>query len=268
MELFQGLIQLYLRAFSATMKSFSRCWMIAIAVIVYALGMVLIMNVAAVLGMIGGLLLGLANAFIIGSTLSLIEQAVKSSRSMSIQDIGGSFGNYFWDVIGVGFILWIPVWAIEQGMRSNPNGELIAMAIFLLGFILLNPAPEIIYQVRHDSPLDVIKESYEFVLENWIEWFLPLAIILAPLGLNFFFSLSSRVGRAAGLNFFELILIPVTVLSSWFQYLGLPVELSGLVLFVLAPPLAVLMLMFRGHLFLALHGTSRRGRLFRAPTLD
>ena len=264
----QGLIQLYRQVCSATLQSFLRCWMITIAIIVYAIAMILMASMVGGFGMVGGLLLGITNAFIIGSILTLIEQAVQGARSISLSDVQESLGQYFWDVIGVGFILWIPVWAIEQGMQANPNGQLIATAIFLLGFILLNPALEVIYQVRHDSPLDVIKESYEFVLENWIEWFLPIAIILAPLGFQIFFELSSRIGRAAGLNFIELIFIPVTVLASWFQYLGLPGEFNGLLLLLVAPPLAVMMLLFRGHLFSALHGTSRRGRLFRAHTMD
>lgn len=242
--------------------------MIALVVIVYAAGWLVIMSVASTIGMLGGILLGIANAFIIGSILSLIEQAVKGARSISLSDIKGSFGQYFWDVIVLGFILMIPVWVLEQGMHANPNGQLITMAIFLLGFILLNPALEVIYQVRHDSPLDIMKESYEFVLENWIEWFLPIAIILAPLGFQIFFIFSSRIGRAAGLSFFELISIPIMVLGSWFQYLGLPGKFSGILPLLLAPPLAVLMLMFRGHLFSALHGTSRRGRLFREHTMD
>ncbi len=150
---------------------------------------------------------------------------------------------------------------------DHPNGPLVTSAVFLLLFILLNPAPEVMYQVRHDSPLEVIRESYEFILENWIEWFLPLAVILAPLGLSFFFRLSSEVGRGAGLNFFELLLLPARVLTSWLSRLGVPDQTSWVLVLVLTPPLAVLMLLFRGHLFAALHGSSRRQRLFKARSL-
>jgi hypothetical protein len=133
----------------------------------------------------------------------------------------------------------------------------------LLLFILLNPAPEVIYQVRHDSPLDVIRESYEFVLENWVEWFLPLAVVIAPLGLSFFFGISGRLGRGAGLDFFQVLVLPFTLLTAWLGYLGLPETVSSGLVLVLTPPVAVAMLMFRGHLFAALHGSSRRQRFFR-----
>jgi hypothetical protein len=166
----------------------------------------------------------------------------------------------------VGFVLWLPAMLLEKGVETNPNGAFLASAAFLLLFIVFNPAPEVIYQIRHDSPLDVLRESYEFVIDNWIEWFLPLALVVAPFGLSFFFSLSGRLGRGAGLDFFQVLILPFTVLSAWITYLfgvlGLPLRAGTLLVIVLTPLLAVAMLLFRGHLFAALHGGSRRQRLF------
>jgi hypothetical protein len=160
--------------------------------------------------------------------------------------------------------------ALDMSMQTNPYGQLLSYAVLLLLFLLLNPAPEIIYQVRHDSPLDVFKTSYEFVLENWIEWFLPFAlilipIVLSPMGLRSFFSLSSRVGRGAGLDFFQLLVLPFTILGSWLDYVGIPPTISWYLVLFLTPPLAVAMLLFRGHLFASLYGQSRRQRRFASP---
>ena len=141
------------------------------------------------LGMLGGFLLGAANAYAVGTLLSLLEQAVLSPRRMTWEDIWNATGQYFWDVITIGFIIWAPLQFLEVGMQSNPYGAIIVSAVFFLLFLLLNPIPEIIYQGRLGSPLDSLKESYEFVLENWIEWFLPFALILAPFGLSFFFGI-------------------------------------------------------------------------------
>src|SRR5690349_16947663 len=207
-------LRLYADAFRATLRSFSRGWMSAVAVTIFAMLMVVSSQIAGSLGILGGFLLGAVNALLIGATLSLIEQSVMGSRVLSFQDIWDSFGHYFWDVIGVGFVLWLPLLLLEKGMAANPNGALISAAVLLLLFILLNPAPEVIYQVRHDSPLDVLRESYEFVLENWVEWFLPLAIIVAPFGLSFFFGLSSRLGRGAGLDFFQVLILPFTLINA------------------------------------------------------
>jgi hypothetical protein len=151
--------------------------------------------------------------------------------------------------------------------QHNPNGILISYAVMLLMFILLNPAPEIIYQVQHDSPLDVFKHAYEFVLENWIEWFLPIGLLLLPLvaapnGLTSFFLLSRRVGRGAGLDFSQILILPFTILGSWLSSFGVDPELAQYVMLLLTPALAVSLLLFRGHLFASLYGSSHRQRQF------
>jgi hypothetical protein len=256
--------RLYRDALYATGRSLARGWLIAVAVVLFAGVMILATTVAAPLGVLGGFILGAVNALLIGATLHLIEQAVLGARRITFSDVPPSLGQYFWDVIGVGFVLWVPVMLLEKGMEMNPQGTFLTAAVFLLLFILLNPAPEVIYQVRHDSPLDVLRESYQFVLNNWIEWFLPLAVVLAPFGLSFFFGLSGRLGRGAGLDFFQLLVLPFTLLTVWFEYLGLPGQVGSLVVLVLTPLLAVAMLVFRGHLFAALHGSSRRQRLFQS----
>lgn len=263
-------IELYRTAFRKTGQSLVRGWMTMLAVVGFGFLLVLAAQIAAPLGMVGGFILGAANALLVGATLSLIEQSITHTRVLTVHDIRDSIGHYFWDVIGVGFVLWLPLMALDMSMQTNPYGQLLSYAVLLLLFLLLNPAPEVIYQVRHDSPLDVFKSSYEFVLENWIEWFLPFALILiptvlSPMGLQSFFSLSSRVGRGAGLDFFQLLVLPFAILGSWLDYAGIPSSISWYLGLILTPPLAVAMLLFRGHLFASLHGFSRRQRRFASP---
>jgi hypothetical protein len=263
-------LALYRNAFRKTGQSLVRGWMTVLAVVGFGFLLVLATQIASPLGMIGGFVLGAVNALLVGATLSLIEQSIRQARAITFQDIYGSVGHYFWDVIGIGFILWLPLMALDLSMQTNPYGQLISYVTFLLIFLLLNPAPEIIYQVRHDSPLEVLKTSYQFVLENWIEWFLPFAVILipivlSPMGLQSFFSLSSRVGRGAGLDFSQILVLPFTILGGWLDYLGIPSSISWYLGLLFTPPLAVAMLLFRGHLFASLHGVSRRQRQFVSP---
>ena len=241
-----------------------------VAVVGFGFLLMLATQIASSLGMAGGFLLGAVNALLVGATLSLTEQSITHARALTFRDILGSVGHYFWDVISVGFILWLPLMALDMSMQTNPFGQLLSYAALLLIFLLLNPAPEIIYQVRHDSPLDVFKTSYEFVLENWMEWFLPFALILipvvlSPMGLQSFFSLSSRVGRGAGLDFSQLLVLPFTIFGSWLDFIGIPPSISWYIGLLFTPPLAVAMLLFRGHLFASLHGVSRRQRRFVSP---
>lgn len=258
---------LYRQALRKTWLSLLRGWMTIVAVIAFLFLLLLVQQIAAPLGMAGGFLLGAVNALLVGMTLSLIEQGVSYARTITIRDVFDSFGHYFWDVIGVLFVLWIPLMALDIGTQHNPNGPLISYAIMLLIFILLNPAPEIIYQVPHDSPLDIFKRAYEFVLENWIEWFLPMALLLLPLvaapgGLKSFFLLSHRVGRGAGLDFSQILIFPFMILGSWLASLGVDPELAQYLILIFTPPLAVSILLFRGHLFASLSRSSHRQRQF------
>jgi hypothetical protein len=217
--------------------------------------------------MAGGLLLGAVNAVLVGATLRLIEQSLSAARTVQLSDVKESFGHYFWDVIGVGFVLWLPTMVLDMGLQANPYGQFLSSAFLLLLFILLNPAPEVIYQVRHDSPLDIFKTSYHFVQDHWIEWFLPFAVfilpvVLSPSGLREFFTLSSGGGRGAGLDFFQILILPFTVVGGWLSYLGIHPDVQWMLLLLLTPPIAIAILLFRGHLFALLHGSSQRQRLF------
>ncbi len=266
-NLVSATLQLYRQVLYATGRSFTKSWLAMVALIVFAVLFVGVSRIAAPLGIGGGFILGIVNALLVGATLRLIEQSLSATRTIQFSDVTESFGHYFWDVIGVGFVLWIPTMLLDMGMQANPYGQFLSSAFLLLVFILLNPAPEVIYQVRHDSPLEVIKSAYEFVLDHWIEWFLPFAIlilpvVLSPSGLLEFFSLSDRVGRGAGLDFFQILLLPFTAIGGWLSYLGFDSEGQWVVLLLLTPPVAMALLLFRGHLFAALRGSSRRQRLF------
>jgi len=260
-------LDLYKTALRRTWQSLRRGWIIIVAVIGFLFLLMLAQQLAAPLGMAGGFLLGAVNALLVGATLSLVEQSISYARTLTVKDVFDSFGHYFWDVISVGFVLWLPLMALDIGTQNNPNGLLISYAVMLLIFILLNPAPEIIYQVQHDSPLDVFKSAYEFVLENWIEWFLPIGVLLLPLvaapnGLSSFFLLSRRVGRGAGLDFSQILLLPFTILGSWLSSFGIDPELAQYVMLLFTPVLAISILLFRGHLFALLYGSSHRQRQF------
>lgn len=266
-NLVSATLHLYRQVLYSTGRSLARSWVTMAALIVFAVLFVGASRIAAPLGIAGGFILGIVNAILVGATLRLIEQSLSAARTIRLKDVTESVGHYFWDVIGVGFVLWIPTMLLDMGMQANPYGQFLSSAFLLLVFILLNPAPEVIYQVRHDSPLEVIKTSYQFILEHWIEWFLPFAILILPVvlspgGLMDFFSLSGRVGRGAGLDFFQILLLPFTAIGGWLSYVGFDSEGQGIVLLLLTPPMAMAILLFRGHLFASLHGSSRRQRLF------
>jgi hypothetical protein len=260
-------LELYRTALQKTWQSLVRGWITMVAVVGFGCLLMMATQLAGSLGVAGGFLLGAINALLVGATLSLIEQSISFARMLTVQDVFDSFGQYFWDVIGVGFVLWLPLMALDMGTQANPQGLFLSYAVLLLLFLLLNPAPEVIYQVRHDSPLDVFKSAYDFVMENWIEWFFPMALLLIPIlfspsGPQAVFSLSSRTGRGAGLDFSQILIVPFTILGGWLDAVGIPSSISWYLILLLTPPMAVAILLFRGHLFASLSSSSRRQRQF------
>lgn len=141
MNYFLATWDLYRSAMSATWRSFRLGWIVVLALVLFMGIMMIATSIAAPLGIAGGFILGAVNALVIGATLFLFELAVKASRPISLRDIQESFGKYFWDVIGVGFVLWIPLMLLDQGMAANPQGAFIATAIFFscLCFSILRP---------------------------------------------------------------------------------------------------------------------------------
>jgi hypothetical protein len=154
---FQATVRLYRQALLASIQSFARAWILIPVLMGFALGLVIVTSLIAPLGMIGGFILGALNALVIGATLSLTEQAVLGARRVTWQDVPHSMGQYFWDVISVAFMVWFPLLFLEMGLQANPYQPLIAAAIFFLIFVLLNPVPEVIYQNRTGSALEVIR---------------------------------------------------------------------------------------------------------------
>src|SRR2546430_3467737 len=126
-DIVRATLRLYQQALRATQQSFGRSWVIAIAVVVFAIVMVGATFLVSPLGILGGFVLGALNALVIGATLSLIEQAVTSSRSLGWHDIRGGVGHYLWDVIGAGFGVWVPLLRLEKGMDVNPNGPVLTV---------------------------------------------------------------------------------------------------------------------------------------------
>lgn len=263
-EFIHTTLQLYRDAGLETWRSLTRNWLLVPAVLIMAVGLFGVAVVTQLFGMdrlLSGFVLGIANVLVVGTLLGLLEQAVLSSRRMVLKDLWSVVDHYFWDVLTIGFLVWVPLQLLELGLQTTPYGPVIISATHLLVFLVFNPVPELVYQGRTGASLETLKDSYEFVLENWIEWFFPLAVVCAPLGVFFFFAITSYPGRV-GLDFFQLLGLPFAVLSQWFHYLGLSSSLATILLLLLTPLGTVLMMLFRGHLYKALSGSSHRQRAF------
>jgi hypothetical protein len=207
-----------------------RNWPVLGTVFGYAAIFAFTLPIAAGLGLLGGLLLGLAQSACLASFLYLVEMIVRTSK-VTVGDFRRSFGVYLGDVIGVLFLFWLFRRIVVPVLLQSPNGLAILLAVELAAFVFFNAVPELIY-LGHHSLLELLTESASFIAENWIEWFPPNLLAAAA--------------------FFVLLALPFPAgaLGSLLRWA------------VLALCLYFTMVM-RGLLFLELHGSSRRSRLFR-----
>jgi hypothetical protein len=258
-EIVRDLATLYRDAFDETTRSLRRAWLGIVAIYVYALGLRIVSVVAGVVPqpLLAGLLVGLTDALAVGALLALLQRAV-ARHTLRLRDLRDALGAYFWNVVAVGFVLWIPFLLLGQ-LAPRP----LFAAATLLAAVFLNPLPEVIYQARTATPLEDLAESARFVQQQWVEWFLPIVLVTAPLGLLVFFAPEPAVFSRGGLSFGRFLALPALFVMGLIHLLGLPPPARLAFLQVGTPALAFVLLLFRGHLFATLYGTSRRQRAFR-----
>src|SRR5262245_6362895 len=235
MQIIRVTLWMYATALKRSLECVRKNWVVSFAPVVYGIGLTIVGTLVAPLGIIGGLIYSLASAACASSALVLIKNMIETGNA-DMQDFVNGFKVYIWEVITIGFILWIPKWVLATGLSSVPNGALIFFLIQLCLYIILNAVPELIYQSR-TSGLELIGASYNFIVENWIEWLTPNLILFA-----------------AGYFLLQFV-------GSFFY--GMP-GFVELFLYALVLGLCLTYFMtFRGFLFAQLYGTTRRSRIYR-----
>jgi hypothetical protein len=121
----------------------------------------------------------------------------------------------------------------------------------LVVVVVLNALPEVLYRHRTDS-LAAIQEAFDFTIKNWVEWFLPLALVLAPL---LSYSLINALAILSG----GFVLLPIQIAIISISTLLDEFALVGIALAIIA---GTWFMVFRGFLFNELALSSRRKRAF------
>jgi hypothetical protein len=235
MKTVQVTLWMYAVALRRSLEAVSKNWIVSFAPLAYGIILSVTVSIVAPLGLIGGLILGLVSQACVSSGLYLIENIVRMGKT-NFDDFIKGFTVYLWELVRISFILWIPLRVVSIALSGVPNGALIFLFIQIALYVLLNPVPEFIYQTR-TSGIELLGASYNFIVENWIEWFVPnIALTLAAYFL---------------LNMLSLLAASLPGFAQFF-----------LVTFGLGLCLTYIMV-FRGFLFAELHGSTRRSRAYR-----
>ena len=183
------------------------------------------------LGIVGQLLVWIVWAAAASCYLYFLGEVVGKSR-VRLDEFGQSIKAYFWSVANLLFVFWVASLVVQYGVPASQQG-LATRLLTLAVLILLNAAPEVIYQRGTYGGLETIQRSIRFLQENWIEWGIPNLLILA----------------------------------AWWFFPPRPLwalgQLGAVLEGVIEGALLHVVMVFRGHLFAALDGTSHRQRMYR-----
>jgi hypothetical protein len=235
MTILQATLWIYLTSLQKSWQCVVKNWVVSFAPLAYGAIMTLAGLLAVPLGILGGFLLGLASQACVSSGLHLIKNMITSGKA-NLNDFLSGFTAYLLDLLMVAFILWIPLRLAAMALGSVPNGDLIYFMIQAALYILLNPVPEFIYQTR-TSGLDLLSASYNFIVENWLEWLVPNILI-----------------TIVGFFLLRLLYAVVWVLPFFIQWFAIAFAFGLFLTYFMT---------FRGFLFAELHGTTRRSRTYR-----
>ena len=197
MKIVQATLWIYAAALQKSWQCVAKNWIVSLAPLAYGLIMSVAGLLALPLGFLGGFLLTLASQACLSSGLHLIKNMIASGKA-NVDDFLNGFSAYLWDLLTVALIIWIPMRIAAMALGSVPNGGLIYFLLQVVLYILLNPVPEFIYQTR-TSGLELLTASYNFIVENSLEWLLP-NIIITAVG---FFLLRPSLRRRLGVTGFS-----------------------------------------------------------------
>ena len=242
-------VQLYQQTVSETWKRFQQHWWIAFLPFVYGVVFLVAGMIAAPLGILGGFLLGFMLALCTSSYLYYIAGVVNGNH-MTLADLSESWRPYLSPVMTILFFFFVVQYTLAMLLPPTSGGIVMHLLINLALLIALNPIPEIIYQGRSDG-FDMLQESVDFLRESGIEWFAPLLLL-------------ALVSYFVPLPLLSLVFQSGTLMFPSFASGALFGSLTGILWAALSALLFYGLMVFRGLLFRALSGSSRRQRLYRA----
>lgn len=169
---------IYAESARSALMVLRRNWIIlpaSLALLIVWLVTLLILNE---FGMVGAFMLGIIQIALISTYYAWISAAVDREKltipSMLKFDVG-----LFFSLIGVAFILSIADILFKQPFQNSLEYAWVPACAGLVVFILFNAVPEVVHHHRYDS-LPSLASAFQFNKENWIEWYLPLVILIIP----------------------------------------------------------------------------------------
>ncbi|RMG40466.1 MAG: hypothetical protein D6719_10910 [Candidatus Dadabacteria bacterium] len=200
----------------------------------------------------GGFLVGFIEIALLAYFYSWLADIRTGEKLVLDSFLRFDYGMFF-NAISVAFIIFLVrffVMSVAQG-----SGNQIILMCFDLGVLLIfNAVPEVVVIHRFEG-INALSHALTFTRDNWIEWYLPYVLIIAPVILALHAdSLAVIAMTNPLLPVYPIVLSPLYFLKGHFALLA---QLFGVVL-------ACWFMIFRSLLFEKLESGTRRQRAFQA----
>jgi len=251
MKIIQDLVFINKNTIKKSSKLFINNWQLIFTGVIYTIINILLFATIAMLsripiiGFFTGIVSFIATSAMISNYFYLLNNIIKYGK-FTWKDFKDGFKAYLWKVYQVLFIGWLASYLFSIFIspilyNTGVSGGVINYIISLLVLILLNALPESVYQ-KFYSAWESIVYAFNFIRENWIEWFIPNVIMIAVL----YFT----TGR---------ILTDLFTININF---GFDISPKGILLYIIGQILFSFIMIYRGVLFELLSTSTRRKRMF------
>lgn len=218
MNILQDIIEVNTETAGKTFTALKTCPVLIPVTIGVLLINVMIAMAAGYFGFLAGLFLLIADGAVLGAYLYALEQVIRY-RKLKISDLQYGMKAYFRRTVIMIMIINLGFYALSiLGGILGGLGSIIMLLGYLGAFIFLNPLPEMLY-LKYYSEGESLSKAFEFIIENWIDWFVPLLpmMILAFGGGLFGGMLLHGLGTLPGI-LIQAIVLPFVMVYRGFLF--------------------------------------------------
>ena len=244
------LFTLYLAAARQATQTLGKNWLILPAAVLLFLAFAFSLQLFAGWGLVGGFILGALQLVTLTYFYSWIAESCDRRTPLPLSGYLVFQRQLFFDILSIAFLLFIVQWLVDSLLLGLAGTTWIKACVNTTILVLCNPIPETLYQKRLPG-LAGLQYAFGFASNYFIEWFLPLLALLAPL--LFWISPAQLLARFIST---EVLLPPAVIATAW-QAAGMAAA-AELVFTLTGLVLGIWYMFFRSFLFQSLDTHSFR----------
>lgn len=247
------IISIYRDCSLQALRSLTRNWLIIPASVTAYLISGIATGIVGQLGIIGAILAGLLEVLLLAFYYTWLKNCSERNR-LNLNNVGVLEPAMFSNTLNVAFVVFLALQTVRIVAHGSQLAQLVPLAQLAV-FLILNSLPEVIY-VHQESGFEAISRAARFTRDNWIEWYLPLVLLILPWAWGSFeFALVMFAQSDPLLPVLLLVRGTMSIIPG-----GMGQQMAGLLLIVIV---ANWFMLFRGHLFQALQSRSSNPRAYK-----